>query len=46
MSKHFIECCKTEKDPDTSPEKGLILNEIFDAVYESGRNNGKQVYLN
>ncbi|MFW6257115.1 MAG: Gfo/Idh/MocA family protein [Bacillota bacterium] len=46
MSRHFIKCCKTGQKPDTSPEKGLILNKIFDAVYQSGSNDGKQILLN
>jgi predicted dehydrogenase len=43
MAKHFVECCTTGKTPDTSPEHGLILNKIFDAIYKSGDANGKQV---
>lgn len=45
MSKHFIECCRTGKTPDTSAWHGLILNKIFDAVYQSAANNGKQVEI-
>ncbi len=43
MSRHFLECCRTGKEPDTSPQKGMILNKIFDAIYESGARNGEQV---
>lgn len=43
MIKHFVECCTTGKTPDTSPEHGLILNRIFDAIYKSSAENGKQV---
>ncbi len=46
MTLHFIECCQTGKKPETAPEYGLILNKIFDAVYESGLNNGRQILLN
>lgn len=45
MAAHFIECCKTGKKPYTSPEYGLILIKIFDAVYESAAQNGKQIEL-
>ncbi|NMA96166.1 MAG: Gfo/Idh/MocA family oxidoreductase [Clostridiales bacterium] len=44
-AEHFIECCKTGQKPITSPERGLILIKIFDAVYESSAQNGKQIEL-
>jgi predicted dehydrogenase len=43
MINHFIECCTTGKAPLTSPEHGLILNKIFDAIYKSSAGGGKQV---
>jgi predicted dehydrogenase len=45
MSRHFLECCRTGRKPDTSVEIGLILNKIFDGVYQSAANNGKQVEI-
>jgi predicted dehydrogenase len=45
MSRHFIDCCRTGKKPDTAPEYGLIVNRIFDAVYESAALGGKQVEI-
>ncbi len=45
MAKHFIECCRTGQKPETAPEYGLMINKIFDAVYESAANGGKQVAI-
>ncbi len=45
MVEHFLACCRTGTTPLTSPEQGLTLSRIFDAVYESGADNGRQVIL-
>lgn len=45
QAKHFVHCARTGQEPLTSPRHGLILNRIFDAIYESGRNGGRQVRL-
>jgi predicted dehydrogenase len=45
QARHFVHCCRTGETPLTSPRHGLILNRIFDAVYESGKNGGRQVRL-
>lgn len=45
QAKHFVHCARTGEEPLTSPRHGLILNRIFDAIYESGRNGGRQVRL-
>ncbi len=43
ITKHFIECCRTGKEPLTSPKNGLILNKIFDAAYRSASAGGTQM---
>lgn len=45
QAKHFVHCARTGQEPLTSPRHGLILNRIFDAIYESGKNGGRQVQL-
>jgi len=43
MINHFVQCCQTGETPDTSPEHGLLLSRIFDAIYKSSAENGRQV---
>lgn len=45
ITQHFIDCCKSGKEPLTSPRHGLILNKIFDAAYRSAAAGGKQMEI-
>lgn len=44
LSRHFLECVRTGKQPWTSAETGLRSNLIIDAIYESSR-TGEAVKL-
>lgn len=45
LTANFIHCCQTGEEPETAPRHGLILNRIFDAIYESSKNGGRQVAI-
>ncbi|WP_310735605.1 Gfo/Idh/MocA family protein [Cohnella herbarum] len=41
LSRHFLDCVRTGKEPWTSAETGLRSNLIIDAIYESSRKGGE-----
>ncbi|MFC4598527.1 Gfo/Idh/MocA family protein [Cohnella hongkongensis] len=41
LSRHFLDCVRTGKQPWTSAETGLRSNLIIDAIYESSRTGGE-----
>jgi len=41
LSRHFLDCVRTGKQPWTSAETGLRSNLIIDAIYESSRSGGE-----
>jgi predicted dehydrogenase len=43
--KHFVDCCATGAEPIASVRHGVTLNRIFDAVYQSGAEGGRQVRM-
>lgn len=45
MATHFVECCTTGKTPETSAEHGLMLSKLFDAMYKSSAEGGRQVKI-
>jgi predicted dehydrogenase len=40
---HFVHCCRTGEEPVAGVRHGLLLNRIFDAIYTSGAEDGRQV---
>lgn len=44
MWKHFIHCTKTGETPISSPDQGLFVNKILDAIYESSK-TGREVAI-
>jgi predicted dehydrogenase len=44
MWQHFIDCVRNGKEPISSPEQGMFVNKILDALYESSR-TGDQVKI-
>ncbi|MDQ0338817.1 putative dehydrogenase [Caldalkalibacillus uzonensis] len=45
MWKHFLHCLETGETPLCSPEQGLLVNQILDAIYQSSE-TGRQVFIN
>lgn len=45
MCRHFIECIKTKKNPTSDGLSGLRVIEVIEALQESLRNQGKEVFL-
>ncbi|MFB9274948.1 Gfo/Idh/MocA family protein [Cohnella cellulosilytica] len=41
LSRHFLDCVRTGRQPWTSAETGLRSNLIIDAIYESSRTGGE-----
>jgi len=46
MCRHFIECVKTGKTPVSDGIAGLRVVQVIEALQESLKNNGKEVFLN
>jgi predicted dehydrogenase len=44
MWKHFLECVQSGQTPIPSPEQGMFVNKILDAIYESSR-TGREVII-
>jgi predicted dehydrogenase len=42
---HFVHCCRTGEEPVAGVWHGLLLNRIFDAIYASGADGGRQVAI-
>lgn len=45
LMQHFVHCCATGEEPLTSLRHGLVLNQVFDAIYASGAQGGRQIML-
>ncbi|RXT15360.1 Gfo/Idh/MocA family protein [Ammoniphilus sp. CFH 90114] len=35
MWKHFLHCVRTGEEPQSTPEQGMFINKILDAIYQS-----------
>lgn len=44
MWRHFLHCVRTGEQPITSPEQGMFINKILDAIYESSQ-TGREVLI-
>ncbi len=44
LSKHFIECVRTGKEPISSAASGLLNNQVLDSIYESAK-TGKLIEI-
>ncbi|MBT2722133.1 Gfo/Idh/MocA family protein [Bacillus sp. ISL-46] len=44
MWHHFLHCVRTGEQPLTTPEQGMFINKILDAIYESSQ-TGREVLI-
>lgn len=44
MWRHFLHCVRTGEQPITTPEQGMMINKILDAIYESSQ-KGREVLI-
>jgi predicted dehydrogenase len=45
MCRHFIECINTGKKPTSDGIAGLRVVQVIEALQESLKNNGKEIFL-
>ncbi|TAK23106.1 MAG: Gfo/Idh/MocA family oxidoreductase [Chloroflexota bacterium] len=43
--RHFVECARDGRETESPGERSIVTMEVFDAIYESARNGGREVLV-